>query len=128
MIASDGTWAFDHDGWLAQPARSASLRSTQNSLPSRSFMVTQPRPSGTRWSSWIVPPSDRIRSTSWSRVRSVGPQSRCTRFFTDFPSGTAMNSIPGAGAGACTRTSSSPGSSPSATGQPVTLLQNCASL
>ncbi|QGL50578.1 hypothetical protein GCE86_28275 [Micromonospora terminaliae] len=68
-------------------ARSASLRSTQNSLSSGSASTTQPLPSGSRRSATTVAPSARIRSTSRSRGTS-GSRQMCTRFFTVFGSGT----------------------------------------
>ncbi|RUL91793.1 hypothetical protein EG812_17670 [Verrucosispora sp. FIM060022] len=73
---------------------SAALRSTQNSLPSGSARTAQPVPSGRRWSSISTAPRPSSRSTSSSRVRSVGCRSRCTRFFAVLPSGTRWNSIP----------------------------------
>ncbi|TDC65749.1 hypothetical protein E1258_04660 [Micromonospora sp. KC207] len=56
--------------WCYAAARSATLRSTQNSLPSGSASVTQPVPSGRRWSSKSFAPIPISRSTSSSRVRS----------------------------------------------------------
>ncbi|GLZ33214.1 MFS transporter [Lentzea sp. NBRC 105346] len=52
------------DGNQEVAARSAALRSTQNSLPSGSSSVTQPVPSGLRWSSNTVAPREMSRSTS----------------------------------------------------------------
>ncbi|RSS51992.1 hypothetical protein EF909_32285 [Streptomyces sp. WAC01280] len=71
-------------------ARSAALRSTQNSLPSGSARVAQPVPSAFRRSSSRVAPKASSRLISSSRVRSCGWRSRWTRFFPDFPSGTWM--------------------------------------
>ncbi|AVT37600.1 hypothetical protein C6W10_15255 [Plantactinospora sp. BB1] len=73
---------------MAQPARSAALRSTQNSLPSGSASTAQPVPSGRRWSATRVAPSPKSRSTSSSRVRSAGCRQMCSRFLPDLPSGT----------------------------------------
>src|SRR6266542_193965 len=118
--------AADRASYSNQLPSETSPRSMQNSLPSGSKSVTQPRPSGRRWSSYIFAPSASTRSTSSSRARSVGAQSKWIRFFTVLRSGTRMNSSPGTGDGASTSTSSSPGRSTSDTGQPVTLLQNVA--
>ncbi|RSM85988.1 hypothetical protein DMH04_15035 [Kibdelosporangium aridum] len=59
-------------------ARSAALRSTQNSLPSGSASTTQPVPSGRRKSSSSLAPSPCSRSTSSSRVVS-GCRQMCIR-------------------------------------------------
>lgn len=59
-------------GRKGQPARSAALRSTQNSLPSISASVTHPVPSARRWSATRLAPSASSRSTSSSRSRSCG--------------------------------------------------------
>ncbi|QES05594.1 hypothetical protein DEJ44_08155 [Streptomyces venezuelae] len=96
---------------MAVAARSAALRSTQNSFPSGSARVAQPLPSGFRWSSNRVAPRPISRSTSSSRVRSSGLRSRWMRFLTDFASGTWMKRRPTPGAS--TSTSSSPGLSAS---------------
>ncbi|TCC54608.1 hypothetical protein E0H73_38255 [Kribbella pittospori] len=66
-------------------ARSAALRSTQNSLPSGSCMTTKPVPSGSRWSLAMVAPMVRSHSTSASRGPS-GSRQRWTRFLTTFSS------------------------------------------
>ncbi|AVZ76906.1 hypothetical protein SLUN_36705 [Streptomyces lunaelactis] len=75
-------------------ARSAALPSMQNSLPAGSAKTTQPLPFGFRLSSTMVAPSADTRSTSSSRGRS-GSRSRCTRFFSDFFSGTRTNNSVG---------------------------------
>ena len=55
---------FDDVPVTDQPAFSAALRSTQNSLPSGSARTTQPEPSGRRRSSTRVAPMPSSRSTS----------------------------------------------------------------
>ncbi|PWR05734.1 hypothetical protein DKT68_25425 [Micromonospora acroterricola] len=107
-------------------ARSAALRSTQNSLPSGSASTTQPEPSGRIWSSTRVAPMPSSRSTSSSRVRSAGCRSRCSRFFTALPSGTAMNSTSGPPGGRSIA-SVSPGKSSGCRGQSKTCDQKPAS-
>ncbi len=67
--------------------RSASLRRTQNSLPSGSASTTQPVPSGWRMSLTRVAPTSSSRDTSSSR-RVSGSRQTCTRFFTTLGSGT----------------------------------------
>lgn len=84
--------ATGSSGRRGQPARSAALRSTQNSLPSTSAGVTHPAPSARRWSATRVAPSASSRSTSSPRLRSCGCRSRCTLFFPALASGTVTKS------------------------------------
>lgn len=71
-VLPPGTRPPQRRGRKGQPARSAALRSTQNSLPSISASVTHPVPSARRWSATRVAPSASSRSTSSSRSRSCG--------------------------------------------------------
>ncbi|OPC77390.1 hypothetical protein B4N89_43535 [Embleya scabrispora] len=103
-------------------ARSAALRSTQNSLPSGSARITQPDPSGFRWSAKSVAPRPSSRSTSSSRDVS-GRRHRWTRFLTVLASDTWLKNNTGPSA-SCTSVSRAPGLSSGCSGRPVTPLQN----
>jgi glutamine synthetase len=107
FLPSSAIWSGRPPSWATL---STSLRSTQNSLPSGSARTAQPRKvSGSRRSSTIVAPRARRRSTSSSRVRSVGTMSRWRRFFTVLPSGTRTNSSPVGLSGWTSSHSGSPG-------------------
>ncbi|PZS19738.1 MAG: hypothetical protein DLM57_03385 [Pseudonocardiales bacterium] len=110
----------------SQPARSASLRRMQNSLPSGSASTTQPDPSGWRRSSTVRAPSRNSSASSSSREPCAGFRSRCSRFLTCLASGTSMNSSRCVPSSEKIMHSSSPGSlgSSGSSANPRTLPQN----
>ncbi|RQX10500.1 hypothetical protein DLJ58_11210 [Micromonospora arida] len=92
--------------------RSPALRSTQNSFPSGSARTAQPVPSARRRSATMVAPRPSTRSTSSSRVRSIGSRQTWSRFLVTLSSGTAWKNMFGvAPSGGSRAASGSPGTS-----------------